>query len=113
MEVTQNDSIMKSVFASCTKNKSLRSEKKGNECKMTSIWLRFSASEFLHINRYLDLDEEFYKALSPYCSVVPTINVVLEQWIEKGEYMENWLLGNEEEIRKTFAAVLERALKLN
>jgi hypothetical protein len=112
MEIAQNEKVMQLIFEHCIRNKSLRLEKKGTECRMVSVSLKSSAAEFLHVNRYLDFDEEFYVALFVYFTLAATVNRRLEEWMIGEENAENWLLENEELIKRTFTRMSEYAQKL-
>lgn len=92
MELIRNEQFLKQVHNMCEKNKSLRSE--GKQGGMVSFYLRYSAVEFLYINRYLDLKENFYKNLYTYLNHVDAVNSRIEQWYSHPEQKEEWLLNN-------------------
>ncbi len=58
---------------------------------MTSEQLSTYAAEFLHINRYLDFQQEFYDELLIYCGEIKRVNFCLEKWLENAEWAEKWL----------------------
>jgi len=112
MEITENMKVMNRILERCTGNKSLRLEKKDTECTMVSVSLKFSAAEFLHVNRYLEFDEKFYADLFLYYTLVASINRRLEEWPTADKASENWLLENEGLIKEMFTRMSEYLQKL-
>lgn len=98
LEMDWNEKAILTVFEHCTKNALLRSENKKDQCQMLSTLLKFSASEFLYINRYLDADEELYSALWDYFEAITAVNRHLEDWNKRDEYNERWLDRNKEPV---------------
>jgi hypothetical protein len=115
MEIALNEAVMKHVFESCTQNKSLRLEQKTGECQMAAGLLESSAAEFLHVNRYLELDEGFYTALFKYYTLIAMVNRRMEEWAIEDRHAaraEKWILDNEGLIKEAFAKMSEYTQKL-
>lgn len=102
MEINSNEGIINRVYDACSKNSALRSEKKDNECTMPSALLTVSSTEFLYVNRYLDLDEEFYDAVLGYYKVVETVNKHLVEWVNNNLANEEWIISMREIVKEYF-----------
>lgn len=113
LEFSSDTKLLERVYALCDRNKALRNLTKNAECRMESQLLKYSAIENLSINRYLDLNPEFYAALFSYYGIVLTINEYLIDWQEDPEYNEKRMLTYKEDIGKLVGqiqAYLEKPL---
>ena len=100
--------LLEIIYNQCLKNKAYRSEGKKGECKMvTARYLPTSAIKSLYINRYLDLNEDFYKILHCFYVLVLAANKQMEYWQDRGEYAENWILINQEDFLGGFKQISE------
>ena len=93
-EFSQNKEIMKRTYESCEKNKILRQEDKGKECTMEIRHLKSSAVELLYVNRYLDMENDFYLKLFDYFESVLFIKPMRNEWSQFPKSTEKWMLEN-------------------
>jgi len=100
LEFNSNTQLLHAIYARIAGNDALRVQKKGTQCTMESQLLWHSAVENLNINRYLDLNPEFYNILFIYNSFVLTINTYLVTWVDRPEYTEKCMLSNKEFVEK-------------
>lgn len=107
MEIRSNETDTNEICEYCEENKKLRAENKENECHMQSSGLRSSAIEFLYVNRYLDLDQDFYEFVDNYHGHIRAINTDLAEWAGHGEEVEQWLISNKPDFDKTTAGLKE------
>lgn len=96
MEIDKNEKSIGKIHEHCEKNKSLRA--KGGIVEMTSASLRKSATEFLYIDRYLDLPEEFYEGLYIYLDHIEGTNLHIKNWSVFDKSCEEWFLKDEKKI---------------
>jgi len=94
-EIGLNETDTSKIYECCERNRKLRTENKEAEISMGSVLLRSSASESLYVNRYLDLDEYFYKVVDAYCKHVEAINQRMAEWTTHSKPAEDWFLINE------------------
>jgi hypothetical protein len=74
---------------------------------MLSTLLRNPAIEFLLVNRYLDLDPEFYEAVSGHYTNTLAINTRLAKWPRSDQRIEESFIENKESFTAAIAKVME------
>ena len=99
-EIFNNDKIVVRLFEDCVNNQELRKKDTSDQCRFPALTLSLSATEFLYINRYMALPDEFYLSLLTYYRVAETINHHLLNWISDKENAEKWFLKNFKTITK-------------
>jgi hypothetical protein len=112
MEMGWNEEAIHEIFAKCSQNAALRSEKKKDQCRMIGMLLKSSALEFLYINRYLDADEEFYSDLLNYFNHITAVNKHLADWAMHSEFVEQWLLKDRGDIILSVEAMKKNMQKI-
>jgi hypothetical protein len=112
MEIDFNNTDADRIYESCEQNKKLRTENEAKECKMLSILLRSSAIELLYVDRYLDLEQEFYVTVDDYYEHILAINTRLTEWVTFAKPVEEWLTENKEEFTKTTIKLKEYVKKI-
>lgn len=114
VEVNSNERIIIRVYEDCLKNADLRANSKNDQCKFPALSLTLSATEFLYVNRYLDLTQEFYDSVLGYYKTAEAVNHYLLEWTEEGGIgIEKWLLSHHKVITKRFDLFKQNLEKLN
>lgn len=104
-ELHENQRIFGSIIDRCKENAAMRSQKpEGKSTQMEANQLQTHASEFLLVNRYLDLPERFYDLLRIYFNDLTSINTFVSKWIEHEERIEKWLTSNKDELEASFSS---------
>lgn len=112
MELTKNELLLEKIYSKCEENKLSRSNNKSKDCEMTSDFVKTASSEFLNINRYLDLDEDFYNIVSIHNTDLTSVNEILRKWPEHPLFAEKWFRENKKDINKTLNEVKKYLEKL-
>jgi hypothetical protein len=109
LELSVNETLLGQIFDNCIKNKALRLANKAEAKKMTTTPLKKGATEFLLINRYLDMDKTFYSTVYAYHNYVDAINSHLVEWesTDADEEVEEWLLMCKDATYKQIAKLKE------
>jgi len=103
MEIARNEKLIKKIHRNCENNKPLRAEKKPTQ--MTDEYLGTSAAELLYVNRYLDLEEDFYVKLYNYFDFMVCYNRYLELWDTKSVHAEKMMVKDKEKIFESIKKV--------
>jgi hypothetical protein len=111
MEIDSNNVQINKILEYCEQNKKLRSEKKEGGCQIPSALLRFAATEILYINRYVDLDQDFYESVTDYYDHIQAINSQLADWARSPKIVEEWLALEKLEYDKDATKLMERLKK--
>lgn len=90
MEIGFNNAAISKIWEFCERNKKLRAENKSGT-EMSSDLLTSAATELLYVDRYMDMDEGFYKSVAEYHSCIQAINFHITSWAAHPENMEKWL----------------------
>ena len=106
-EISLNETDTNAIYELVERNRQLRTESKGEEGHMLSNPLRSSATELLYVNRYLDLDEDFYKKVDEYYGHVQAINSFLAEWANHPVEAEQWLVSEKPLFGETTALLKE------
>jgi len=106
-EISLNETDTNAIYEFVERNKQLRTESKGEEGHMLSNPLRSSATELLYVNRYLDLDEDFYRKVDEYYGHVQAINIFLAEWGSHPAEAEQWLVSEKPLFGETTALLKE------
>lgn len=107
-EISLNETDINAIHELVERNKQLRIESKGEEeGNMLANPLRSSATELLYVNRYLDLDEDFYKRVDEYYGHVQAINHFLAEWANHPAEAEQWLVSEKPIFGQTTALLKE------
>jgi hypothetical protein len=112
IEIGFNNTDINQIYEFCEQNEKLRTENKIEKCQMSSSLLRSSAIEFLYVNRYLDLDQDFYTSVDSYCKHIGSINSGLNEWRSHPQEVEKWLILNKlgfNEVTAKLKEYLEKA----
>jgi hypothetical protein len=103
MEFNENKTVINKIYKKCEENKEIRAAKRGGKIRMESGQLKTSAAEFLHINRYLDIEEDFYVILLDYIDSVLAIKKCMIDWSKQSANVETWILENKENFEEAWA----------
>lgn len=110
-EISLNETDTKRIYDLCEQNEKLRTENKAKECRMLSYVLRSSAAELLYVNRYLDLDDDFYNNVDAYYEHVQAINRCLSEWKDHSINNEQWITNNKPDFDDVTAYLKEHLTK--
>jgi hypothetical protein len=91
-ELKINEKLLETISACIKKNKAFR--KNHEICTMPSRFFKFSAIDFLHVNRYLDKDNKFYENINIYLNHIMAHNRHLEEWWSYPIDCEDWFSKN-------------------
>jgi predicted transcriptional regulator len=106
LEFSINTQLLKRIYDRIAENEALRAQNKPNENPhMVTELLKYSALENLMINRYLDLEPEFYNTLSAYHSFLLTDNDCLLDWPTRAQYREKRILNNKKGLEELRARI--------
>lgn len=110
LEFSFNKELLKKDLEHCQENKTIRDQVKNEDCSMESELLKCAAVENLNVNRYLDMNPEFYSHLFNYYSHVLTINKYLLDWANNGIWNEERMFANKD-IFQNVMEILESYLE--
>lgn len=96
MEMESNSRLIGEVSKACEENKRLRTENKSLEQSFPSGLLGSAATELLYVNRYVDMDQDFYKVVCDYYSHIHAINYHLIDWAKSPKGVEQWLASEKQ-----------------
>lgn len=90
MEIASNNIDLNKMYVHCEQNKEIRTGSKTGECQMHAVLLRSAATEFLYVNRYVDLAEDFYESVKRYYDLVQAVNSRQADWVGHSQKVEDW-----------------------
>lgn len=105
LEFSSNRQLLEGVYAKIAENEALRVQKKTVGIAMESQLLKYSALENLNMNRYLDLNPDFYDTLFAYYGFLLTLNKYLLDWWNSPEFNEKRILGNKKGVEELIGRI--------
>lgn len=112
MEIKSNNAAINEIWKSCQQHRELGTEKRARALKertleMPSILLRSAAIELLYVNRYEDLEQDFYECVTDYFDHIQAINYHLIDWRTHPVDVEEWLALEKPEYIKHAIKLME------
>jgi hypothetical protein len=111
MEIDANNTYINRIYESCVRNKQARIKDKTRKSRsrkwMVTTLLRSPAIEFLYVNRYLDLDLDFYEFVATYYDHIQATNYHITEWMKDPSRIEKWLIKNKPRYDKVSTLLME------